>query len=316
VTAEPLHRVNVSAELVARSEDTVPARERWWTERTKAYVRANENVWSEEHARGVQMALARYRLGRDRRHRPVPGIWERVGVRPAPERAMDVTAAMVARVKRSTIWAPKTRNFYLQALRGFLRWEKQPIAEDRKLWAMNACAGPRRWITREQLAATWNACRNDTDRLVVAAGGMNGLRRAEVRRLRGRDVRLDLSGAEARIEGKTGTRTIRLGTYLRNALLALDKAGTELFFPLGNTSYDDRLKAVGRLAGLPVSLSAHTLRRSFGRIAYRAGVPLVDLQHLYGHASPAMTAYYIGIESEQMAAGLATFERALAPEAA
>jgi len=29
-----------------------------------------------------------------------------------------------------------------------------------------------------------------------------------------------------------------------------------------------------------------------------------------------MTAYYIGIEAEEMAAGLATFERALSPEAA
>lgn len=257
------------------------------------------------------MALARYLMGRDPWGRPTPGIWERVGVDPPPTRARDVTAPLVARVKRSTLWAPKTRNFYLQALRGFLRWESAPLAEDRKLWAMNARAGPRRWLTREQLAAVWSACRDDTDRLIVAAGGMNGLRRAEVRRLRGRDVRLDLAGSEARIEGKTGTRTIPVGTYLRNAMVAPDRRGPDLYFPLGNTAYDDRLKAVGRIAGLPFYLSAHTLRRSFGRLAYRAGVSLVDLQHIYGHASPEMTAYYIGIESDEMAAGLATFERAI-----
>jgi integrase len=262
------------------------------------------------------MALARYLVGRDRQGRPTPGVWERVSVSPPPTRARDVTGEMVARVKRCTAWAPKTRNFLLQALRGFLRWEKVPIAEDGKLWAMNARAGPRRWLTREQLAAVWNACRDDTDRLVVAAGGMNGLRRAEVRRLRSRDVRLDLAGSEAHIEGKTGTRTIPVGTYLRNALLALDRHGPELYFPLRNTAYDDRLKAVGRLAGLPFYLSAHILRRSFGRLAYRAGVPLVTLQHIYGHASPEMTAYYIGIESDEMAVGLVTFERALAPESA
>jgi integrase len=218
---------------------------------------------------------------------------------------------MVARVKRSTIWAPKTRSFYLQALRGLLRWEGAPLAEDRNLWAVNARAGPRDWLTREQMAQVWEACRDDTDRLLVAAGGMNGLRRVEVRRLRGRDVLLALDRAEARIEGKTGTRTIPLGTYLRNVLVTLDKRGTDLFYPWGTTVYDERLGAVGRLAGLPFHLSAHRLRRSFGRIAYRAGVPLVDIQHIYGHASPAMTAYYIGIESEKMAAGLVTFERAL-----
>jgi integrase len=294
----------------------VPAKARWWTERTTTYVRAKSGEWSEEHTRGIQMALARYLRGRDARGALAPGIWERIGVCPSPTRAKDVTAEMVVRIKRSTIWAPKTRNFYLQALRGFLRWEGAALAADRKLWAMNARAGPRKWLTREQLAAVWNACRDDLDRFIVSAGGMNGLRRVEVRRLRSRDVRLDLAGSEARIEGKTGTRTIPVGSYLRNALVALNRRGPELYFPLTNTSYDDRLKAVGRIAGLPFYLSAHILRRSFGRIAYRAGVSLVDLQHIYGHASPAMTAYYIGIESDEMAAGLATFERALPTEVA
>lgn len=40
-------------------------------------------------------------------------------------------------------------------------------------------------------------------------------------------------------------------------------------------------------------------------------MPLVDIQHIYGHASPSMTTYYIGIEYDEMAAGLATFERSL-----
>jgi integrase len=236
-------------------------------------------------------------------------------VNPPPTNAAEVTAEMVARVKRSTEWAPKTRNFLLQALRGWLRWEGVPLAEDRRLWAMNAHAGPRDWVTREQLAQLWTCCRDDYDRLVVAASGMNGLRRAEVRRLRGRDVLLAFDRAEARIEGKTGTRTIPVGTYLRNVLVSLDRKGPELYFPRCDSQYDARLTAVGRLAGLPFNLSAHRLRRSFGRLAYRAGVPIVDVQHIYGHASPSMTAYYIGIESAQMAAGLVTFERALSEAA-
>ncbi len=293
----------------------MPGGARWWTERTTEYVREGAKIWGTEHAEGIRMALARFQCGRARDGSKTPGIWARVGVSPAPTRAADITADLVTRIKRSTEWAPKTRNFQLQALRGFLRWEGCELAADRKLWAMNAQAGPRDWLTREQLAEVWSACRDDHDRLLVAAGGMNGLRRAEVRRLRGRDVLLAIDRAEARIEGKTGTRTIPLGTYLRNALVALDRRGHELYFPWRDTAYDSRLAAVGRSAGLPFQLSAHRLRRSFGRVAYRAGVPIVDIQHIYGHASPAMTAYYIGIESEEMAAGLATFERALVREA-
>jgi hypothetical protein len=40
-------------------------------------------------------------------------------------------------------------------------------------------------------------------------------------------------------------------------------------------------------------------------------VRLVIIQGIYAHTSPAMTAYYIGIESEEVAAGYVTFERAL-----
>jgi hypothetical protein len=60
----------------------VPIGQRGWTKRTRAYVRENETTWSEEHARGIQMALRRYQAGRDRRGRKTPGIWERVGVCP------------------------------------------------------------------------------------------------------------------------------------------------------------------------------------------------------------------------------------------
>lgn len=295
-------------------EDPVPTTARWWAKASREYVRANENLWSREHTKGIRAALARYQAGWDRTcKRPVPGIWERIGVSPAPRRAADVTAGMVTRIKRSPEWAPTTRSFYLQALRGFLRWSDAPLAEDRKLWAMNAEAGPRDWLTKEQLTVVWLACRDDYDRLCVAGCGMNGLRRVEVRRLRPRDVRLAFDGAEARIEGKTGTRTIPLGSYLRNTLLAFDHRGAEPYFPWRNSAFDARLSAVGRIAGLPFPLSGHRLRRTFGRLAYRAGVPLVDVQHIYGHATPAMTAYYIGIESEQMVAGLSIFEKALAP---
>ena len=136
-------------------------------------------------------------------------------------------------------------------------------------------------------------------------GGMNGLRRAEVRRLQRRDVLPALDRAETRVEGKTATPTMPLGTYLRKVLASLHKRSPDLCCPWGNIAYD------GWLAGLPFHLSSHRLRLSFGRSDQRAGVALVDVRHIFDHASPAIIAYYVGIDSEELGAGLVTFGRAL-----
>jgi len=307
----------------AFSEDTVPERERWWPERTKEYVEAHRDEWSTKHAAGVRMALRRYQHGTDRTGgwRRTPGVWERVGVEPMPRIAAEVTVSHVKAVRDSPLWAPKTRSIYLQALRGFLRHCGNPIAENRRLWAIDGTPLTRRWLTKEQLTAIWDVCRDDYDRLAVAATGFNGLRRVEVLRLRARDVSLPADNPEARIWGKGPSggkyRTIPVSSHLYGALVSLGRAGSEPYFPWKESAFDARLVALGRLAGLPFNPSGHTLRRTFGRLAYYAGVPLVSLQRIYGHASPAMTAHYIGIDQVEMAAGLAQFERAMAaaPEA-
>jgi len=239
-----------------------------------------------------------------------------VGVLPIPLRATEITGPDVLAVRDSPIWAPKTRSIYLQALRGFVRWCGSPLASNPRLWAIDGTPLNRRWPTREHLAAVWVACRDDYDRLAVAATGYNGLRRIEVLRLRARDVSLAAETPEARIWGKGENggkyRTIPLSSHLYGVLVSLRRNGADPYFPWRTTAFGSRLTAVGRVAGLPFNPSGHTLRRTFGRIAYYADVPLVSIQHIYGHASPVMTAHYIGIDQAEMAAGLALFERAMA----
>jgi len=237
-------------------------------------------------------------------------------VLPIPLRATEITGPDVLAVRDSPIWAPKTRSIYLQALRGFVRWCGSPLASNPRLWPIDGTPLNRRWPTREQLAAVWVACRDDYDRLAVAATGYNGLRRIEVLRLRARDVSLAAETPEARIWGKGENggkyRTIPLSSHLYGVLVSLRRNGADPYFPWRTTAFGSRLTAVGRVAGLPFNPSGHTLRRTFGRIAYYADVPLVSIQHIYGHASPVMTAHYIGIDQAEMAAGLALFERAMA----
>lgn len=298
----------------------MPARHRWWAERTKEYVEAHRDEWGKEHADGVRMALRRFDHGVDHTDgwRRTPGIWARVDVHPIPQTASEVTAANVLALRDSPEWAPKTRSFYLQVLRGFLRHHGSSVAQNRHIWAIDAAPLNRRWLSKVQLTAAWEACRDEYDRLAVAATGFNGLRRVEVLRLRARDCRLVADDPVARIWGKGPNggkhRTIPLTTRFYGALVALQRSGPEAFFPWKETSFDARLSAVGRLAGIPENLSAHTLRRTFGRLAYyEADVPLVSIQRIYGHASPAMTAHYIGADQAEMAEGVARFDRAMDP---
>jgi integrase len=295
------------------SEAPLPARERWWTEAVEAYVEAHAGEWSKQHASGVRMALRRFEYGRARSGRKVAGIWARVGME-FPGRASLVTVAHVVAVRDSPLWAPKYRSFLLQALRGFVRAHGNSNADNRRLWAIDGTPLERRWLTKDQLAAVWSSCRDDYDRLAVAGCGFNGLRRVEVLRLRPRDVSLDVANPTVRIWGKGPNggkyRTIPVSRRLYTVLVTLTATmnATTAYFPWKTTAFDDRLAAVGKLAGLAHNPSGHTLRRTFGRLAYNAEVPLIQIQRIYGHASPVMTAHYVGVDQTEMAAGLERFE--------
>jgi integrase len=296
------------------SEVAVPPRARRWSDKTREYVESHKHEWGREHSEGVRMALRRFQRGIGRQGQSLPGVFERVGVG-IPVSAEEVDAGHVVAIRDSPLWAPKTRSFLLQALRGFLRFNRCELAENRRLWAISGTALHRRWLTREQLVSVWEVCTTDLERVAVASSGFNGLRRIEVLRLRGADLNLVVDAPQARIWGKGVNggkyRTIPVSRHLYAALLPLRTKPAERVFPYSSGYFDERLVRLGKLAGLPYNPSGHTLRRTFGRLAYYAGVPLVSIQNIYGHASPAMTAHYIGIDQAEMAAGLAQFERAL-----
>ena len=47
-------------------------------------------------------------------------------------------------------------------------------------------------------------------------------------------------------------------------------------------------------AGLE-GISSHTLRKTWGYCAYKAGVDIAFLQHFFNHSTPAKTLKYLGI---------------------
>lgn len=50
--------------------------------------------------------------------------------------------------------------------------------------------------------------------------------------------------------------------------------------------------------------SNHTLRRTFGRTAYRAGIPIETIAKLLGHEDVKTTIRYLGIDLDDMGAAL------------
>jgi len=54
------------------------------------------------------------------------------------------------------------------------------------------------------------------------------------------------------------------------------------------------LNKAAKEAGLE-SLSSHTLRKTWGYYAYKAGVDIAFLQHFFNHTTPAKTLKYLGI---------------------
>ena len=293
----------------AGSEDTVPAGARWWREKARECVKAKlesgeiERVW----AKTLGWTLARY-----------PDlIWPKVGIRPGPTRLSEITPSVIRALRDSPAYAPKTRSQYLQSLRHMLRFLGSPLAEDRHLWTLDARAARRRWLTKAQLRGLWTSCRDEFDRLAVAAGGFNGLRRVEILRLRVRDLDLTLPSPSMVVMGKGRhggkPREVPISRYLYPVLVSLStgQTGDSRLYPKGRTHLDTRLVQLGRLAGIPVRVSSHDLRRTFGRLAFENGVTLVQLKALYGHESLDQTTHYIGADQVSLRSGLRRFESAM-----
>ena len=76
-----------------------------------------------------------------------------------------------------------------------------------------------------------------------------------------------------------------------------------------NSRVSERWLRTIRQLGVPVS--DHDLRRSFGRITYRNGYPLVIPRNLLGQETLEITIHHVGVDSDDMAEGLDRFEQAM-----
>lgn len=157
------------------------------------------------------------------------------------------------------------------------------------------------------------------DRAVVLAMVMGGLRAAEVRSLRLADV--DMGLGRVRVLGKGGRERIvpvdrpffaEVAAYLREERPA-GCATAECFVVLRGPTRGQPMTEAGmrkvfrshRASSGATRVRPHRLRHTYGTELAAAGVDLLVLRELMGHASPETTARYVHLSPDGLAAEFA-----------
>lgn len=245
----------------------------------------------------------------------LPSLLRRVGQHGSLRSPNDVTEACLRALRAGLPWETPTFAIHFQALRQFLRWGGNPIAGERSLWVLpKSVPVHRRWLTKTQLVSLYRGARG-VERVIVALEGLSGLRRVEVLRLRVKDVLVKEEclrilgkgrrGGKWRIIPLQGEVLRVLGAWIRN------KRDDDKVVSLSKSGADAALQRAVHRAGLSragIRVSHHDLRRTFGRLANASGMSLISLQGLYGHASPTLSAHYIGLDFDELRIALARLD--------
>lgn len=156
---------------------------------------------------------------------------------------------------------------------------------------------------------------NPRDYLLFTLGINTALRIGDLLSLRVCDV-VDETGTVKEFltlrEKKTGKdKRIKLNDSAREAiefyLSKVDPQPSEWLFksprtekPLSRVQAWRLLNGWAREAGITDRIGAHSLRKTWGYQARKAGVPLELIQAKLGHSSPAITRRYIGITADEI----------------
>ncbi len=242
------------------------------------------------------------------------------GPRPGLRSPREVSQADLDALRRACRWERATYSVHFAALRQFLAWARNPLATAKAPWRLpSGEPGRRRWISREALERLSRIPRGRA-RALVLLEGFNGLRRVELLRLRAKDVLFDERCLRVLGKGRNGGKWRRIPMHPavgdELARLVLGAPEEARVFPISRSGADLLLQRAARQSGLTaegVRVSHHDLRRTFGRLAHAAGMDLVQLKNLLGHASVDMTAHYVGLDTDEMRAGLERFANSFGP---
>lgn len=184
------------------------------------------------------------------------------------------------------------------------------------------------WLTQAEAVALLKADKSPIQAIVIHLELCLGMRRVEVVRLRAADVHSDegylivngkgpQGGKPRTIPYASGTLSVmnlamrRRNEQIREALarnpiqtvpdnLIIWSKGGKLH------AYSEEGYGIDKVVCEPLSekmgfsFSNHTLRRTFGRMMYRAGVEPATIAKILGHESTEVTLRYIGVDLDDM----------------
>lgn len=220
-----------------------------------------------------------------------------------------------------------TQKSYMQTIRALLKFIHNPAYDTRILY--QADTRPRvDWLTYEQAQAVLSAPLSSIQHLAVVLGLCMGLRRVEMVRLRMSDIDIHNGYVNVTGKGRAGgklrlvpfhARFIpALNAWLKDRAQIVAKSYTapdnvliwydrehhtaEAYNAIKGSGIDGLIRRASKLIG--VHFSAHTLRRTFGRLLWLAGIPVVTISKIMGHSSTEQTLSYIGANLDDMAHAL------------
>lgn len=228
--------------------------------------------------------------------------------------------------------AVSTQKDYIHAIKSLMKFVKNPAWSTRIVF--QADTRPHvDWLTPEQAQRILD----DPDvspkqHLMIVLALCMGLRRVELVRLKVSDICCDRDYITVTGKGHAGGK-LRLVPFHPRFIPALKeycryrnstaKQGTNeppdnLFIWLSRqdgktheynaikgSGIDGLIRQASRVTG--VKFSAHTLRRTFGRLMWLSGVPVVTIAKILGHSSTEQTLQYIGANLDDMADAMRTF---------
>lgn len=221
--------------------------------------------------------------------------------------------------------AVSTQKSYMFALFALLKHIKNPAYGTRIIY--QADTRPRvDWLTPEQARDVLDSTLlRPIERISVTLALCMGLRRVEIVRLKIADINLNREYITVTGKGRAGGK-LRLVPFHARFRPALDEylkvravivrtarnappdnlliwMGTDrtahAYNAVKASGIDGLIRHASRVIG--VHFSAHTLRRTFGRILWLSGVPVVTIARILGHSSTEQTLTYIGANLDDMA---------------
>ena len=79
-----------------------------------------------------------------------------------------------------------------------------------------------------------------------------------------------------------------------------NKAGSKDTGSISRQQAYEIINAAARHVGIDDAIGTHTMRKTFGYWAYKAGHDITRIQHLLNHSSPSVTLRYIGITQDEL----------------